>query len=159
MNSGTCISETHRDVANRTTRSAGFTTGPSWSVVASIRRQSSAASLSVMRRHPVDATRRGAPSCRSRRVLATGAARGMWASRLRPVERAAASIAAAGAIRSCVHPSCEVSIPGTRSPVQASIPGGHVATRGGDGGTRPHPLRPEGAPKRAVSDWRDLKVY
>ena len=26
------------------------------------------------------------------------------------------------------HPSCEVSIPGTRSPVQASIPGGHVAT-------------------------------
>ena len=33
------------------------------------------------------------------------------------------------------------------------------APRGGDGGTRPHPLRPEGAPKRAVSDWRDLKVY
>ena len=128
MNSGICISETHRDVANRTTRSAGFTTGPSWSVVASIRRQSSAGSLSVMRRHPVDATRRGAPSCRSRRVLATGAARGMWASRLRPVERAAASIAAAGAMRSCVHPSCEVSIPGTRSPVQVSIPGGHVAT-------------------------------
>ena len=31
--------------------------------------------------------------------------------------------------------------------------------RGGDGGTRPHPLRPEGAPKGAVSDWRDLKVY
>ena len=30
---------------------------------------------------------------------------------------------------------------------------------GGDGGTRPHPLRPEGAPKCAVSDWRDLKVY
>ena len=25
------------------------------------------------------------------------------------------------------HPSCEVSIPGTRSPVQASIPGGYVA--------------------------------
>mgnify|MGYP003309804736 CR=1 FL=1 len=52
----------------------------------------------------------------------------MWPSRLRPVERAAASIAAAGAMRSCVHPSCEVSIPGTRSPVQVSIPGGHVAT-------------------------------
>ena len=96
-------------------------------MVASIRRQSSAGSLSVMRRHPVNATRRGAPSCRSRRVLATGAVRGMWASRLRPVERAAASIAAAGAMRSCVHPSCEVSIPGTRSPVQVSIPGGHVA--------------------------------
>ena len=127
MNSGICISETHRDVANRTTRSAGFTTGPSWSVVASIRRQSRAGSTFVMRRHPVDATRRGAPSCRPRRVLATEAARGMWASRLRPVERAAASMAAAGAMRSCVHPSCEVSIPGTRSPVQASIPGGHVA--------------------------------
>ena len=25
------------------------------------------------------------------------------------------------------HPSCEVSIPGTRSPVQASIPSGYVA--------------------------------
>ena len=106
---------------------AGSATGPMWSVVASIRRQSRAGSTFVMRRHPVDATRRGAPSCRPRRVLATGAARGMWASRLRPVERAAASMAAAGAMRSCVHPSCEVSIPGTRSPVQASIPGGHVA--------------------------------
>ena len=31
-------------------------------------------------------------------------------------------------MRSCVHPSSEVSIPGTRSPVQVSIPGGHVAT-------------------------------
>ena len=107
---------------------AGSTTGPSWSVVAPIRRQSRAGSTFVMRRHPVNATRRGAPSCRSRRVLATGAVRGMWASRLRPVERAAASMAAAGAMRSCVHPSCEVSIPGTRSPVQVSIPGGHVAT-------------------------------
>ena len=106
---------------------AGSTTGPSWSVVASIRRQSSAGSTFMMRRHPVNATRRGAPSCRSRRVLATGAAGAMWASRPRPEERAAASIAAAGAMRSCVHPSCEVSIPGTRSPVQASIPGGHVA--------------------------------
>ena len=127
MNSGLTISQTHTDAANRTTRSVGSTTGPSWSVVASIQRQSRAGSTLVMRRHPVDATRRGAPSCRPRRVLATGAARGMWASRLRPVERAAASIAAAGAMRSCVHPSCEVSIPGTRSPVQASIPGGHVA--------------------------------
>ena len=125
---GICISQTHTDAANRTARLAGSATGPSWSVVASIRRQSSAGSLSVMWRHPVNATRRGAQSCRSRRVLATGAASGMWASRLRPVERAAASIAAAGAMRSCVHPSCEVSIPGTRSPVQASIPGGHVAT-------------------------------
>ena len=106
---------------------AGPTTGTSWSVVAPIRRQSRAGSTFVMRRHPVNATRRGAPSCRPRRFLATGAARGMWASRLRPVERAAASIAAAGAMRSTVHPSCEVSIPGTRSPVQASIPGGHVA--------------------------------
>ena len=121
------ISQTHTDAANRTTRLAGSTTGPSWSVVASIRRQSRAGSTFVMRRHPVNATRRGAPSCRPRRVLATEAARGMWASRLRPVERAAASMAAAGAMRSCVHPSCEVSIPGTRSPVQASIPGGHVA--------------------------------
>ena len=86
MNSGICISETHRDVANRTTRSAGSATGPSWSVVAPIRHQSSAGSTFMMRRHPVDATRRGAPSCRPRRVLATGAARGMWASRLRPVE-------------------------------------------------------------------------
>ena len=128
MNSGICISETHRDVANRTTRSAGSATGARWSVVASIRHQSSAGSTFMMRRHPVDATRRGAPSCRPRRVLATGAARGIWASRLRLVERAAASIAAAGAMRSCVHPSCEVSIPGTRSPVQVSIPGGHVAT-------------------------------
>ena len=127
MNSGLTISQTHTDAANRTTRPALSTTGPSWSVVASIRHQSSAGSTFMMRRHPVDATRRGAPSCRPRRVLATGAARGMWASRLRPVERAAASIAAAGAMRSCVHPSCEVSIPGTRSPVQASIPGGHVA--------------------------------
>ena len=101
MNSGICISETHRDVANRTTRSAGSTTGPSWSVVASIRRESSAGSTFMMRRHPVNATRRGAPSCRSRRVLATGAARGIWASRLRLVERAAASIAAAGAMQSC----------------------------------------------------------
>ena len=58
------------------------------------------------------------------RIGNRGAARGMWASRLRPVERTAASMAA---MRSCVHPSCEVSIPGTRSPVQASIPGGHVA--------------------------------
>ena len=105
-----CISETHTDAANCTTRSAGSTTGPSWSVVASIQRQSRAGSTLVMRRHPVDATRRGAPSCRPRRVLATGAARGMWASRLRPVERAAASIAAAGAMQSCaillrsVHP-------------------------------------------------------
>ena len=128
MTLGICISQTHTDAANRTARLAGSTTGTSWSVVAPIRRQSRAGSTFVMRRHPVNATRRGAPSCRSRRVLATGAARGMWASRLRPVERAAASIAAAGAMRSCVHPSCEVSIPGTRSPVQASIPGGHVAT-------------------------------
>ena len=127
MTLGICISQTHTDAANRTARLAGPTTGTSWSVVAPIRRQSRAGSTFVMRRHPVNATRRGAPSCRPRRVLATGAARGMWASRLRPVERAAASMAAAGAMRSCVHPSCEVSIPGTRSPVQASIPGGHVA--------------------------------
>ena len=127
MTLGICISQTHTDAANRTARLAGPTTGTSWSVVAPIRRQSRAGSTFVMRRHPVNATRRGAPSCRSRRVLATAAARGMWPSRLRPVERAAASIAAAGAMRSCVHPSCEVSIPGTRSPVQASIPGGHVA--------------------------------
>ena len=31
----------------------------------------------MMRCHPVDATRRGAPSCRTRRVLAFAAARGM----------------------------------------------------------------------------------
>ena len=105
-----CISETHTDAANRTTRPALSTTGPSWSVVASIRRESSAGSTFMMRRHPVNATRRGAPSCRSRRVLATGAAGGMWAIRPRPVERAAASIAAAGAMQSCaillgsVHP-------------------------------------------------------
>ena len=96
-----CISETHTDAANRTTRPALSTTGPSWSVVASIRRESSAGSTFMMRRHPVNATRRGAPSCRSRRVLATGAAEGIWASRPRPVERAAASIAAAGAMQSC----------------------------------------------------------
>ena len=96
-----CISETHTDAANRTTRSALSTTGPLWSVVASIRRQSSAGSTFMMRRHPVNATRRGAPSCRSRRVLATGAARGIWASRPRPAERVAASIAAARAMQSC----------------------------------------------------------
>ena len=105
-----CISERHTDAANRTTRPAPSTTGPLWSVVASIRRQSSAGSTFMKRRYPVNATRRGAPSCRSRRVLATGAAGGMWASRPRPVERAAASIAAAGAMQSCtillrsVHP-------------------------------------------------------
>ena len=127
MNSGICISETHRDVANRTTRSAGSATGPSWSVVASIRHQSSAGSTFMMRRHPVDATRRAAPSCRSRRVLATGAARGMWASRLRPVERAAASIAAAGAMWSCAILPARCPSLGPARPVQASIPGGHVA--------------------------------
>ena len=36
--------------------------------------------------------------------------------------------------------------------------GSGMVTLGGDGGTRPHPLRPEGALKGAVSDWRDLKV-
>ena len=86
------------------------TTGPLWSMVASSRCQSSAGSTFMMQRYPVNATRRGAPSCRSRRVLATGAAGGMWAIRRRPVERAAASIAAAGAMQSCaillrsVHP-------------------------------------------------------
>ena len=104
------ISETHTDAGNRTTRPARSATGPLWSVVASIRRQSSAGSTFMKRRYPVNATRRGAPSCRSRRVLATGAAGGMWASRPRPVERAAAIIAAAGAMQSCtillrsVHP-------------------------------------------------------
>ena len=95
------ISERHADAANRTTWSAGSATGASWSVVPSIRRQSSAGSTFMMQRQSRNATRRGAPSCRSRRVLATGAARGMWASRPRPVERAAASIAAAGAMQSC----------------------------------------------------------
>ena len=122
-----CISETHTDAANRTTRPALSTTGPSWSVVASIRRESSAGSTFMMRRHPVNATRRGAPSCRSRRVLATGAAGGIWASRPRPVERAAASIAAAGAMQSCAILPAKCPSLGTRSPVQASIPGGYVA--------------------------------
>ena len=55
------ISETHTDAANRTTRPARSATGPLWSVVASIRRQSSAGSTFLMRRHPVNATssRRG----------------------------------------------------------------------------------------------------
>ena len=84
---GICISQTHTDAANRTARLAGSATGPMWSVVPSIRRQSRAGSTFVMRCHPVNATRQGAPSCRPRRVLATGAARGMcrhlmWASRL-----------------------------------------------------------------------------
>ena len=80
------------------------TTGPLWSMVASSRCQSSAGSTFMMQRYPVNATRRGAPSCRSRRVLATGAAGGMWAIRRRPVERAAASIAAAGAMQELRHP-------------------------------------------------------
>ena len=63
-----CISERHTDAANRTTRPAPSTTGPLWSVVASIRRQSSAGSTFMKRRYPVNATRRGAPSCRSRRA-------------------------------------------------------------------------------------------
>ena len=77
-----CISETHTDAANRTTRSAGSTTGPSWSVVASIHvRAARWQHFHEAAPSRVNATRRGAPSCRSRRVLATGAAGGMWASR------------------------------------------------------------------------------
>ena len=37
--------------------------------------------------------------------------------------------------------------------------GSGMVTLGGDGGTRPHPLRPEGAPKGAVSVRRVRKVY
>ena len=102
------------DAANRTTRSARSTTGPLWSVVASIRRQSSAGSTFMMRRNP--ATRLGD-----------------WSGRGHMGEQAEAGGACSSEHCSCWshaelrHPFAKCPSLGTRSPVQASIPGGYVA--------------------------------
>ena len=58
---------------------------------------------------------------------------GDWGGQGHMGEQAEAGVARSSEHCSCWshaelrHPSCEVSIPGTRSPVQASIPGGYVA--------------------------------
>ena len=125
---GICISQTHTDAANRTARLAGSATGPMWSVVPSIRRQSSADSTFMMQRHPVsgDKARSSIMSIATR----LGDRRGQW----HMGEQAEAGGACSSEHCSCwshaeqcpsilrgVHPWDPLARP------RASIPGGHVA--------------------------------
>ena len=105
-------------------------TGPLWSVVAPIRRQSSAGSTFMMRRHP--GSMRECDKMKSS-IMSIAMRLDDWSGRGYVGDQAEAGGACSSEHCSCWshaelrHPFAKCPSLGTRSPVQASIPGGYVA--------------------------------